>query len=196
MKKRVLRRSTGTPGVAEKTGKGLKALYSATVAGAKKLYNLLPQDDIVTNTKKLFKGKPKALPAGKTAPLAKFAVSKAGSPPATKAGAQATKATNLAKLDKAIGSLKGKTAKLRNFNRLRKVAKFARVATPIGAATVVATSIKKRDPKAVKAERAFYKGKKYKDVGFESMMDYAKPTKKAGGGEIIMKQSDYIKDLL
>ena len=61
-----------------------------------------------------------------------------------------------------------------------KAIRFARLATPIGAATVVATSIKKRDPKAVKRERDFFKGKKYKDVGFESMMDYAKPKSKGG----------------
>lgn len=100
----------------------------------------------------------------------------------TKAGALPTKAgsLSLAKLDKAIGDVRGKTKKLGAFKTARNVAKFARLATPIGAATVVATSIKKRDPKAVKRERDFYKGKKYKDVGFESMMDYAKPKSKGG----------------
>ena len=78
---------------------------------------------------------------------------------------------------------KGSTSKAgKVFKKLgkSKALRFARLATPIGAATVVATSIKKRDPKAVKRERDFYKGKKYKDVGFESMMDYAKPKSKGG----------------
>jgi len=76
----------------------------------------------------------------------------------------------------------GKTKPGEVFKKLAKskALRVARLATPIGAATVVATSIKKRDPKAVKRERDFYKGKKYKDVGFESMMDYAKPKKKGG----------------
>jgi len=76
----------------------------------------------------------------------------------------------------------GKTKPGEVFKKLAKskALRVARLATPIGAATVVATSIKKRDPKAVKRERDFYKGKKYKDVGFESMMDYAKPKSKGG----------------
>ena len=65
--------------------------------------------------------------------------------------------------------------------KLFKAARFARAVTPIGAASIViGAATKKRDPKAVKRERDFYKGKKYKDVGFESMMDYAKPKKKGG----------------
>lgn len=78
---------------------------------------------------------------------------------------------------------KGSTSKAGDvFKKLSKskALRVARLATPLGAATVVATSIKKRDPKAVKRERDFYKGKKYKDVGFESMMDYAKPKSKGG----------------
>ena len=63
-----------------------------------------------------------------------------------------------------------KTAKLAS--KALRVAKFARAATPIGLATVAVTSIKKRDPKAVKREREFFKGKKYKDYGFESMLNY------------------------
>ena len=65
--------------------------------------------------------------------------------------------------------------------KLFKAARFARAVTPIGAASIViGAATKKRDPKAVKRERDFYKGKKYKDVGFESMMDYAKPKSKGG----------------
>ena len=45
---------------------------------------------------------------------------------------------------------KAKTARVA-IKALR-VAKFARAATPIGLATVAVTSIKKRDPKAVKRE--------------------------------------------
>ena len=65
---------------------------------------------------------------------------------------------------------KPKTAKLAS--KALRVAKFARAATPVGLATVAVTSIKKRDPKAVKREREFFKGKKYKDYGFESMLNY------------------------
>ena len=65
--------------------------------------------------------------------------------------------------------------------KLFKAARFARAVTPIGAASIViGAGVKKRDAKAVKRERDFYKGKKYKDVGFESMMDYAKPKSKGG----------------
>jgi hypothetical protein len=65
--------------------------------------------------------------------------------------------------------------------KLYKASRFVRAATPVGlAVTAVAAGVKKRDPKAVKRERDFYKGKKYKDVGFESMLDYAKPKSKGG----------------
>ena len=111
-----------------------------------------------------------------------------GSPPPVKPGS-----LSLAKLDKAIGDVRGKTDRLRNLTKtgkalvtgrtakFMKAARFARAVTPIGAASIViGAGVKKRDAKAVKRERDFYKGKKYKDVGFESMMDYAKPKKKGG----------------
>jgi len=105
----------------------------------------------------------------------------------TKAGS-----LSLAKLDKAIGDVRGATKRLADSTKskalvtsrtakLFKAARFARAVTPIGAASIViGAATKKRDPKAVKRERDFYKGKKYKDVGFESMMDYAKPKSKGG----------------
>ena len=106
---------------------------------------------------------------GDTAPLSKFTVKSANR--ATKLPDRPGSKINI-----------GKTKPGEVFKKLAKskALRVARLATPIGAATVVATSIKKRDPKAVKRERDFYKGKKYKDVGFESMMDYAKPKSKGG----------------
>ena len=109
-------------------------------------------------------------------------------------GAPATKAGSLkfANLEKVIGDPKGATKRLAGSTKskalvtsrtakLFKAARFARAVTPIGAASIViGAATKKRDPKAVKRERDFYKGKKYKDVGFESMMDYAKPKSKGG----------------
>ena len=99
---------------------------------------------------------------------------------------------SLAKLDKGISNVRAATKKLADSTKskalvtsrtakLFKAARFARAVTPIGAASIViGAGVKKRDPKAVKRERDFYKGKKYKDVGFESMMDYAKPKSKGG----------------
>ena len=99
---------------------------------------------------------------------------------------------SLAKLDKGISKVRTATKKLADSTKskalvtsrtakLFKAARFARAVTPIGAASIViGAATKKRDPKAVKRERDFYKGKKYKDVGFESMMDYAKPKSKGG----------------
>jgi hypothetical protein len=80
----------------------------------------------------------------------------------------------LGKQNRLIALLKKTPTKARLASKALRVAKFARAATPIGLATVAVTSIKKRDPKAVKRERDFYKGKKYKDVGFESMLNYNK----------------------
>jgi hypothetical protein len=80
----------------------------------------------------------------------------------------------LGKQNRLIAQLKKTPTKARLASKALRVAKFARAATPIGLATVAVTSIKKRDPKAVKRERDFYKGKKYKDVGFESMLNYNK----------------------
>tara|TARA_A100001391_G_scaffold41690_2_gene24006 strand:+ start:740 stop:1609 length:870 start_codon:yes stop_codon:yes gene_type:complete len=121
---------------------------------------------------------------GDTAPLAKFTV----------------QSNRPGKLPDRPGSKVniGKSKALVTANKARafKVLRAARALTPIGAATVVATSIKKRDPKAVKAEREFFKGKKYEDYGFESMQDYAKPKKKNTGGMVVGKGADYIKDLI
>ena len=65
--------------------------------------------------------------------------------------------------------------------KLFKAARFARAVTPIGAASIViGAGIKKRDPKARAREKAFYKDKKYEDVGFEQYLDYAKPKSKGG----------------
>ena len=106
---------------------------------------------------------------GDTAPLSKFTIKSANR--ATKLPDRPGSKINIGKTK--AGEVFKKLAK-------SKALRVARLATPIGAATVVATSIKKRDPKAVQRERDFYKGKKYKDVGFESMMDYAKPKSKGG----------------
>tara|TARA_R100001163_G_scaffold63979_2_gene57076 strand:+ start:105 stop:785 length:681 start_codon:yes stop_codon:yes gene_type:complete len=125
-----------------------------------------------------------------TTKLKDFAKSKFTPKAATKVG-EATKTAS-----KAIGTGTGKALVTANRARVFKALRFARAATPIGAATLVATSIKKRDPKAVKAEREFFKGKKYEDYGFESMQDYAKPKKKNKGGMVVGKGADYIKDLI
>ena len=84
--------------------------------------------------------------------------------------------TGLGKQNPFVAQFKKAPKTARLASKAVRVAKFARAATPIGLATVAVTSIKKRDPKAVKRERDFYKGKKYKDVGFESMLNY-----KSGG---------------
>ena len=78
----------------------------------------------------------------------------------------------LGKQNRLIAQLKKTPTKARLASKALRVAKFARAATPIGLATVAVTSIKKRDPEAVKREREFFKGKKYKDYGFESMLNY------------------------
>ena len=78
----------------------------------------------------------------------------------------------LGKQNKLIAQLKKTPTKARLASKALRVAKFARAATPIGLATVAVTSIKKRDPEVVKREREFFKGKKYKDYGFESMLNY------------------------
>ena len=82
--------------------------------------------------------------------------------------------TGLGKQNPFVAQFKKTPKTARVASKALRVAKFARAATPIGLATVAVTSIKKRDPKAVKRERDFYKGKKYKDVGFESMLNYNK----------------------
>jgi hypothetical protein len=105
----------------------------------------------------------------KTGPVKDFAIAKQ----AAKASFKPSTKTLSAGKSKAL--VTSRTAKL------FKAARFARAVTPIGAASIViGAGVKKRDPKAVKRERDFFKGKKYKDVGFESMMDYAKPKNKGG----------------
>ena len=113
---------------------------------------------------------------GDTAPLSKFTVKSANR--ATKLPDRPGSKINIGKTKPGGVFTQLKKAGVRS--TAAKALRVARLATPIGAATVVATNIKRRDPKAVKRERDFYKGKKYKDVGFESMMDYAKPKKKGG----------------
>jgi hypothetical protein len=113
---------------------------------------------------------------GDTAPLSKFTVKSANR--ATKLPDRPGSKINIGKTKPGGVFTQLKKAGVRS--TAAKALRVARLATPLGAATVVATSIKKRDPKAVKRERDFYKGKKYKDVGFESMMDYAKPKSKGG----------------
>ena len=88
---------------------------------------------------------------------------------------------NISGKAKAVKAIVGKAPKgtskalvTKGTARLFKAARFARAATPVGLATVALTSIKKRDPEAVKREREFFKGKKYKDYGFESMLKYNK----------------------
>ena len=91
-------------------------------------------------------------------------------------------AGNIAKaMSSNVGKATSKALVTSRTAKLFKATRFVRAATPVGlAVTAVAAGVKKRDPKAVKREREFFKGKKYKDVGFESMMDYAKPKSKGG----------------
>jgi hypothetical protein len=113
--------------------------------------------------------------AAKAKDVTKGAVTKLNRPGKAKIFTRAGKATTgLGKQNPFVQQFKKapKTAKLAS--KALRVAKFARAATPIGLATVAVTSIKKRDPEAVKREREFFKGKKYKDVGFESMLNYNK----------------------
>jgi len=107
---------------------------------------------------------------GDTAPLSKPKLKSANRP-----GKLPDRPGSKINIGKSKALVTGRTAKL------FKAARFARAVTPIGAASIViGAGVKKRDAKAIKRERDFYKGKKYKDVGFESMMDYAKPKKKGG----------------
>jgi hypothetical protein len=102
-------------------------------------------------------------------------------PGAVTSGKSTSPSISLTKIDKVAKATKSKALVTGRTAKLFKAARFARAVTPVGlAATAIAAGVKKRDPKAVKRERDFYKGKKYKDVGFESMMDYAKPKRKGG----------------
>jgi hypothetical protein len=87
-------------------------------------------------------------------------------------------------------------------SKVAKVAKFARVATPVGAALTIASGLgtyeKGKSPQEL-AKKASEKGKEYKVadeftvVGSEGNK---KVKMKSQGGMIIGKQADYIKDLI
>ena len=87
-------------------------------------------------------------------------------------------------------------------SKVAKVAKFARMATPVGAALTVASGLgtyeKGKDPQSL-AKKAYEKGKSYK-VADEFTVVGSEGTKKvkmkSQGGMIIGKQADYIKDLI
>ena len=152
-----------------------KDIMKKTNVGAGKVLTALGSP-IRTTKKILSKVKSKfTATAAKAKDVTKGAVSNLRRPGKAKVFARAGKTTTgLGKQNPFVAQFKKtpKTAKLAS--KALRVAKFARAATPIGLATVAVTSIKKRDPKAVKRERDFYKGKKYKDVGFESMLNYNK----------------------
>ena len=93
--------------------------------------------------------------------------------------------------------------KFKNMQKLAKVAKFARMATPVGVGLTVAASglgtyEKGKDPQSL-AKKAYEKGKEYK-VADEFTVVGSEGTKKvkmkSKGGMIIGKQADYIKDLI
>ena len=150
-----------------------KDIMKKTNVGAGKVLTALGSP--IRTTKKILAGaKAKfTATAAKAKDVTKGAVTKLNRPSKAKIFTKAGKATTgLGKQNPFVAQFKKapKTAKLAS--KALRVAKFARAATPIGLATVAVTSIKKRDPEAVKREREFFKGKKYKDVGFESMLNY------------------------
>ena len=150
-----------------------KDIMKKTNVGAGKVLTALGSP--IRTTKKILAGaKAKfTATAAKAKDVTKGAVTKLNRPGKAKIFTKAGKATTgLGKQNPFVAQFKKapKTAKLAS--KALRVAKFARAATPIGLATVAVTSIKKRDPEAVKREREFFKGKKYKDVGFESMLNY------------------------
>jgi len=150
-----------------------KDIIKKTNVGAGKVLTALGSP--IRTTKKILAGaKAKfTATAAKAKDVTKGAVTKLNRPSKAKIFTKAGKATTgLGKQNPFVAQFKKapKTAKLAS--KALRVAKFARAATPIGLATVAVTSIKKRDPEAVKREREFFKGKKYKDVGFESMLNY------------------------
>ena len=87
-------------------------------------------------------------------------------------------------------------------SKVAKVAKFARMATPVGAALTIASGLgtyeKGKSPQEL-AKKASEKGKEYK-VADEFTVVGSEGTKKvkmkSQGGMIIGKQADYIKDLI
>jgi len=134
-----------------------------------------------------------------TAKLKDFAKSKFKPKAATKVG-EATKAAS-----KAIKSGTGKALVTANRARAFKALRFARAATPIGAATLAISSIKKFEPgksPQEMARKAYIKGGQDPDKAMmeagdiSNMMDYAKPKKKNTGGMVVGKGADYIKDLI
>ena len=150
-----------------------KDIMKKTNVGAGKVLTALGSP--IRTTKKILAGaKAKfTATAAKAKDVTKGAVTKLNRPGKAKIFTKAGKATTgLGKQNPFVAQFKKapKTAKLAS--KALRVAKFARAATPIGLATVAVTSIKKRDPEAVKREREFFKGKKYKDYGFESMLNY------------------------
>ena len=150
-----------------------KDIIKKTNVGAGKVLTALGSP--IRTTKKILAGaKAKfTATAAKAKDVTKGAVTKLNRPSKAKIFTKAGKATTgLGKQNPFVAQFKKapKTAKLAS--KALRVAKFARAATPIGLATVAVTSIKKRDPEVVKKEREFFKGKKYKDVGFESMLNY------------------------
>ena len=154
-----------------------KDIMKKTNVGAGKVLTALGSP--IRTTKKILAGaKAKfTATAAKAKNVTKGAVSVLNRPGKAKVFSRAGKTTTgLGKQNPFVAQFKKTPKTARVASKALRVAKFARAATPIGLATVAVTSIKKRDPKAVKRERDFYKGKKYKDVGFESMLNY-----KSGG---------------
>ena len=150
-----------------------KDIMKSTNVGAGKVLTALGSP-IRTTKKILSKVKSKfTATAAKAKNVTKGAVSVLNRPGKAKVFSRAGKTTTgLGKQNPFVAQFKKTPKTARVASKALRVAKFARAATPIGLATVAVTSIKKRDPKAVKRERDFYKGKKYKDVGFESMLNY------------------------
>ena len=152
-----------------------KDIMKKTNVGAGKVLTALGSP--IRTTKKILAGaKAKfTATAAKAKNVTKGAVSVLNRPGKAKVFSRAGKTTTgLGKQNPFVAQFKKTPKTARVASKALRVAKFARAATPIGLATVAVTSIKKRDPKAVKRERDFYKGKKYKDVGFESMLNYNK----------------------
>ncbi len=151
-----------------------KDIMKKTNVGAGKVLTALGSP-IKTTKKILSKVKSKfTATAAKAKDVTKGAVTKLNRPGvAKKMFTKAGKATTgLGKQNPFVAQFKKTPKTARVASKALRVAKFARAATPIGLATVAVTSIKKRDPEAVKREREFFKGKKYKDYGFESMLNY------------------------
>jgi hypothetical protein len=90
----------------------------------------------------------------------------------------------------------------KKLSKVYKASKFLRAATPIGAASIVASGLgtyeKGKDPQSL-AKKAYEKGKSYQVAKeFKTYgADGVKTVKmKSQGGMMVGKQSDYIKDLI